>query len=54
MIRSTPEDEFTLSYEENISIGDKIELSSELIDQFLSLFGEDLLEKCRDLPEGLN
>lgn len=43
-----------LTYEENIPLEGYIELSDELVDLFINLFGEELLEKCSDLSEGLD
>ncbi len=54
MIRSTLESPVKLIFEENIPSADDIELTSDVIDLFLSLFGEDLLEKCGHLPESLD
>jgi len=54
MIRSSPDSPVKLIFEENIAAAEDIELSSDLIDLFLSLFGEDLLEKCSCLPQGFN
>ncbi len=54
MIRSTLNSPVKLIFEENISTGEDFELSSELIHLFVSLFGEDLLEKCGHLPEGFD
>ena len=54
MIRSSPDNSVKLIFEENIAAAEDIELSSDLIDLFLSLFGEDLLEKCGHLPESFN
>jgi hypothetical protein len=54
MIRSILDSPVKLIFEENISTGEDFELSSELIDLFVSLFGEDLLEKCSHLPESFN
>ncbi len=54
MIRSTPESSLKLIFEENIPAAEDFELSSDLIDLFISLFGEDLLEKCSHLSEGFD
>ena len=54
MIKSSTESPLKLIYEENIAAGEDFELSSDLINLFLSFFGEDLLEKCSYLPEGFD
>ncbi len=54
MIRSILESPVKLIFEENIPSAEDVELPSDLIDLFLSFFGEDLLEKCSYLPEGFD
>ena len=54
MIRFTPESPLDLIYEENIPSAEDVELTADLIDLFLRLFGEDLLEECSYLPEGFD
>ncbi len=45
---------FDIKYEENISSEEDVELSSELVDLFVDLFGEELLERCSDLSQGFD
>lgn len=54
MVKITVDSSLNLTYEENIPPGEDVELSSELIDLFITLFGEELLERCGDLSEGLD
>ena len=54
MIRSRLNKPGKLIYEENISLEEGFELPLELVDLIVSLFGEDLLEKCSHLPEGFD
>jgi hypothetical protein len=54
MVRSTHKKPGKLLYEENILPGEDVEFAPDVIDLILRLFGEDLLEKCSHLPEGLN
>ena len=54
MVRSTSASPLKLIFEENIATAEDFELSSDLIDLFLSLFGEDLLEESSHLPEGFD
>ncbi len=41
---------FNIKYEENIPSGKDIELKSELVNLFVDLFGEEVLERCSNLP----
>ena len=43
-----------IKYEENIPSGKEVELSSKLIDLFIELFGEELLERCSDLSKSFD
>ena len=54
MVKLKVDSSLDLAYEENIPLEGDIELSSELVDLFVNLFGEELLEKCSDLSEGLD
>jgi hypothetical protein len=54
MPKSSLDSSFDITYEENILPGEDIELSSELINLFVDLFGEELLERCSDLSQGLD
>jgi hypothetical protein len=54
VIRSGPDKPIELYFQDNIPEGMGVELSPELLDLFLTLFGEELLEKCGDLSEGVD
>lgn len=54
MVTYTPESSLKLIFEENISAAEDFPLPSELVGLFLTLFGEDLLEKCSDLPQSID
>lgn len=54
MVKLTVDSSLDLAYEENIPSGEDVELSGELIALFISLFWEELLERCGDLSEGVD
>ncbi len=54
MPKSSLDSSFDITYEENILSGEDIELSIELINLFVDLFGEELLERCSDLSQGFD
>lgn len=54
MVKLPVDSSLDLTYEENIPSEGDIELSGKLVDLFIDLFGEELLEKCSYLFEGLD
>ncbi len=54
MVKSASESPLNLIFEENIPSAEDVELTADLIELFLDLFGEDLLEECSYLPEGFD
>ena len=54
MVRSSLDSPIELIFEDNIPSGEDLELSPELINLFVTLFGEDFLEKCSHLLEGFD
>ncbi len=54
MVRSSFDNSFGFSLLDNIPQGMDVNLSSEVAQLFLTLFGEDLLEKCSDLSESID
>ena len=54
MVKFNLDSSFDIKYEENIPSGEDIELSSALINLFVDLFGEELLERCSDLSQGID
>ena len=54
MMKAKVDSPYDLAYEENVPSGGEVELSTELVSLFVELFGEELLEKCGDLFEGLD
>lgn len=54
MVKFNLDSSSDIKYEENIPLGKDIELSSELINLFVDLFGEELLERCGDLSQSVD
>ena len=54
MMKAKVDSPYDLAYEENVPSGGEVELSTELVSLFVELFGEELLEKCSHLFEGLD
>ena len=54
MIRFRTEDLDKIVYDENIPLGEDVELSNDLISLFVNFFGEELLERCTDLPQSFD
>ena len=54
MVKFNLDSSFDIKYEENIPSEGDIELSSELINLFVDLFGEELFERCGDLSQSVD